>query len=128
MQPNEVLLIDIRSSIGINQDLMIANTLGVIDSDYYNNPKNEGNIGFTLRNLKPAMKLDGFKEMEALNPEADAFEIFQIPIIKDLTEENTVHIKKGERVAQAIFVEFKESDNCNSDTERTGGTGSTGTK
>lgn len=50
MQDDEFLFIDIRSSIGIKKHLMIANTIGVIDSDYYNNQDNEGNICLSLYN------------------------------------------------------------------------------
>lgn len=50
MQDNEVLIAVVRSSMGIKLDLSLANTLGVIDSDYYDNPNNEGNIGVCLRN------------------------------------------------------------------------------
>jgi dUTP pyrophosphatase len=50
MQEGEVLILDIRSSIGINKNLMLANTIGIIDSDYYSNIKNDGNIGICLYN------------------------------------------------------------------------------
>lgn len=50
MQDDEVLLIDIRSSLGIKHEVVLANTIGVIDADYYNNPVNEGNIGICLKN------------------------------------------------------------------------------
>ena len=33
------------------QPIMISNTIGLIDSDYYENPDNDGNIGFRLLNL-----------------------------------------------------------------------------
>ena len=46
---NALLLIP-RSSMG-KQPVMIANTVGLIDSDYYGNPDNDGNIGFRLLNL-----------------------------------------------------------------------------
>ena len=46
---NALLLIP-RSSMG-KQPVMIANTVGLIDSDYYNNESNDGNIGFRLLNL-----------------------------------------------------------------------------
>ena len=29
----------------------IANTIGIIDSDYYSNPDNDGNIGIFLKNI-----------------------------------------------------------------------------
>ena len=37
-----------RSSMGINRGLMLMNTVGIIDSDYYNNEKNEGHIFVSL--------------------------------------------------------------------------------
>lgn len=51
MQPDEYLKLEIRSNLGAEKDLMMANTTGVIDADYYNNPKNEGHIMIYLRNL-----------------------------------------------------------------------------
>ena len=47
---NEALLINVRSSMG-KQPVMISNTQGWIESDYANNPDNDGNIGFRLFNL-----------------------------------------------------------------------------
>ena len=44
MEEDEVLMLYVRSSIGIKKNLMLANGTGVIDSTYYNNPDNEGNI------------------------------------------------------------------------------------
>jgi dUTP pyrophosphatase len=44
MDYNTVLLLFMRSSLGIKKNLMLANTTGVIDSSYYNNEDNEGNI------------------------------------------------------------------------------------
>lgn len=113
MQEDEVLLIDVRSSIGVKKGLMIANTIGVIDSDYYNNESNEGNIIICLRNLNPEFEFYGYDEDTG------------IPKIKDLREENTIVIKAGERVAQGIFVKYLKADNCNSEEERKGGVGST---
>ena len=46
---NALMLIP-RSSMG-KQPIMIANTVGLIDSDYYGNTDNDGNIGFRLLNL-----------------------------------------------------------------------------
>ncbi len=39
-----------RSSLGFNYRLQLDNTVGIIDSDYYNNPKNEGHIMIKLTN------------------------------------------------------------------------------
>ena len=47
---DEALLINVRSSMG-KQPVMIANTQGWVESDYANNPDNDGNIGFRLFNL-----------------------------------------------------------------------------
>ena len=49
MQPNECLVLNVRSSMG--GKFMLANTQGWIDADYYNNENNEGNIGFFLKNI-----------------------------------------------------------------------------
>jgi dUTP pyrophosphatase len=50
MQPDEVFIVNVRSSGGTKLGLMLANTVGWIDADYYNNPDNEGNIGICLWN------------------------------------------------------------------------------
>lgn len=88
---NEALIINVRSSMG-SHPMVMGNSQGWVECDYYNNPKNDGNLGVNLLNLG--------KE----------------PYI----------IKKGDRIAQAMFIPFLESDNCNSDEERLGGFGSTG--
>lgn len=51
MQPDEFLMLDVRSSMG--GKYMLANTIGIIDSDYYSNPDNDGNIGIFLKNISP---------------------------------------------------------------------------
>src|SRR5690554_922658 len=50
MQPGEVLLIFVRSSVGIKHNVTLANGTGVIDASYYGNESNDGNIGICLRN------------------------------------------------------------------------------
>ena len=50
MEPDEVLMIYPRSSVGIKMNLMLANTTGVIDSSYVDNKDNEGNIIVALFN------------------------------------------------------------------------------
>lgn len=49
MQSNEFLILDVRSSMG--GKFMLANTIGIVDSDYYENPDNDGNICFMLKNI-----------------------------------------------------------------------------
>lgn len=49
MGHDEVLKLYPRSSMGM-KGLEIKNTIGIIDSTYYENPNNDGNIGFKLVN------------------------------------------------------------------------------
>ena len=51
MLDNQVLQIYVRSSIGIKKGLILANGTGIIDSDYFSNESNDGNIGVCLRNI-----------------------------------------------------------------------------
>lgn len=88
---NKVLLCYPRSSYGFKFGFNLSNTVGVIDSDYYNNLKNEGHImvGFTVK-----------KEL---------------------------HIKKGDKLFQAVFTRFYTVDYEETNLEeRNGGIGSTG--
>lgn len=45
------LQLSVRSSLPLKHWLIMANSIGVIDADYYNNPDNEGHIYFQLINL-----------------------------------------------------------------------------
>lgn len=88
---DEALLLNVRSSMG-KQPIMIANTQGWIESDYYSNQDNDGNIGFRLFNLG----------------------------------EDDYTITAGDRIGQGMFVKYLPADNCDSNTKRSGGFGSTG--
>lgn len=50
MLPSETLEIYIRSSLGIKKNIMMANQVALIDSDYYENPDNDGEIMICLYN------------------------------------------------------------------------------
>ena len=50
MQPDEVLTIHIRSSMAVKHQLVLVNSVGVVDADYYDNPDNEGHIYIALWN------------------------------------------------------------------------------
>ena len=50
MEPDEVLYIHIRSSLAVKRQLVLLNSVGVVDADYYNNPDNEGHIFIALWN------------------------------------------------------------------------------
>lgn len=48
---NEVLILANRSSNPMKKGLVLANSIGVIDSDYYNNIDNDGHIMFAFYNF-----------------------------------------------------------------------------
>jgi len=47
---DEVFLIFIRSSMAVKYGLQLVNNVGVADSDYYNNPTTDGNLGICIKN------------------------------------------------------------------------------
>jgi dUTP pyrophosphatase len=51
MQSDEVLQVFPRSSLSFKKHLVKLNSVGIIDSDYYNNPDNEGEIMLILYNF-----------------------------------------------------------------------------
>jgi len=51
MQPDEYLGLHIRSGLAVKTGLMLVNSQGIIDSDYYNNLDNEGHIMIALINV-----------------------------------------------------------------------------
>lgn len=91
MLDGDFLLLTVRSSMG-RKGIMMSNTIGIIDSDYYNNSTNEGEIGLMYYNFG----------------------------------EETWKVKKCDRIAQAIFMNYLLTDDDNADGERNGGFGSTG--
>ena len=52
MQGDEVLILANRSSNPGKKGLILANSIGVVDSDYYENPDNDGHIMFAFYNIK----------------------------------------------------------------------------
>lgn len=90
---NEYLMLVVRSSIGIKRGIVLANQIGIIDADYFENQDNDGHIMIALRNV---------------------------------TNESVV-IKKGERVVQGIIMNYLITDDDDPKSEkRSGGIGSTG--
>lgn len=47
----EMLMLCNRSSNPKKKGLVLANGVGIVDSDYYNNPDNEGEIAFAFMNI-----------------------------------------------------------------------------
>lgn len=50
---NQYLELSVRSSCPLKNWLILANSVGIIDADYYNNSDNEGEIFFQFINLSP---------------------------------------------------------------------------
>lgn len=90
MDEDIVLMIYPRSSLGFKYRLILDNTVGIIDSDYYNSD-NEGHIFIKFTNL-------GDKVLE---------------------------IKKGDGIAQGIFLPYFITTDDEVNSKRNGGIGST---
>lgn len=77
MQDDEVLMLYNRSSNPKKKGLVLANSVGVIDKDYYGNADNDGHIMFAFYNIKK-------EDVEIKKGEAIGQAIFQ----KYLTTDN----------------------------------------
>lgn len=53
LDPGTFLQLSVRSSTPLKYWLMLANGVGIIDADYYNNSDNEGEIFLQIYNLSP---------------------------------------------------------------------------
>ena len=83
MNPNEVLFLVVRSSMGFKYNVRMCTQVGIIDHDYYNNETNEGHIYIALQN-------EGNKDYIVKKGESYAQGIF----IKYLTVDNEEKITK----------------------------------
>ena len=52
MMDNEYLMLANRSSNPGKKGLILANSVGIVDKDYYENPDNDGHIMFAFFNIK----------------------------------------------------------------------------
>lgn len=57
MLDDEVLQIYIRSSLASKRGLIMVNSVGIIDADYYNNKTNEGHILLAIKNISTTTQL-----------------------------------------------------------------------
>lgn len=73
---DEVLILANRSSNPMKKGLVLANSIGVIDSDYYNNPDNDGHIMFAFYNF-------GDKDITLQKGEAIGQGFFQKYLVTD---------------------------------------------
>ena len=51
MPQDEYLAVHVRSSVGIKKSIVLSNIQGIIDSDFYANPTNDGEIMIALTNI-----------------------------------------------------------------------------
>ena len=99
MENGWVLMIFPRSGLGFKYRLMLDNTVGVIDSDYYYSD-NEGHIMIKLTNCSG--------------------------VGKSAQSGKTLTLKAGQGFAQGVFLPFGITTDDDTDTARNGGFGSTG--
>lgn len=111
-----------RSSYGFKYKMTLSNTVGIIDRDYYNNPKNEGHILISCRNgldfegcpvkLVPDIVNGGSRPtLDMDHPE---------------TKKRILDIDKGTAFCQGIIMNaFLVDDDEPVEKERVGGIGST---
>ena len=85
MADDEYLMLCNRSSNPKKKGLILANSVGIIDKDYYGNPDNDGHIMFAFFNVKDV-------EVEIKKGEAIGQAIFQKYFVAD--DDNA----EGERV------------------------------
>ena len=84
MKVDEFLMLDVRSSMG--GKFMLANTIGIVDSSYYSNEDNDGNIGIFLKNIS--------NETLSINKgDRIAQGLFAKYLITD--DDNAIKIRKG---------------------------------
>ena len=76
MQDDEVVLLYNRSSNPKKKGLIMANSVGVIDKDYYGNPDNDGHFMFAFYNIKE-------EDVEIKKGEAIGQAIFQKYLMAD---------------------------------------------
>ena len=76
MQDDEVLYLYNRSSNPKKKGLILANSVGVIDKDYYGNPDNDGHIMFAFYNIKD-------EDIEIKKGEAIGQAVFQKYLVVD---------------------------------------------
>lgn len=50
MNSDEMLMIVIRSSLGFKYNTRMCNQIGIVESDYYNNPDNDGHLFVKIQN------------------------------------------------------------------------------
>jgi len=73
---DEVLILANKSSFPLKKGLIMANSIGIIESDYYNNCSNEGHLMFMYYNI-------GFKDIVIKKGESAGQAYFQKFLVAD---------------------------------------------
>ena len=107
MDDGWVLMVFPRSGMGFKYRLMLDNTVGVIDADYYNSD-NEGHIMIKITNNSA---LGSVQKCTPGEPEVSG---------------KVLHIAAGHAFAQGVFLPFGITTDDDVANERNGGLGSTG--
>lgn len=112
LDPDKILMLAPRSS-SAKQYIRLGNTIGIIDSDYYNNKDNEGHILICMRkSLRNIYKVSYEKGQSTVS-------------VGDLDYSHVLY-KEGEKIAQGIILPFFTADEEDVTATREGGFGSTG--
>ena len=86
MQDDEVLILANRSSNPGKKGLILANSIGVVDKDYYGNKDNDGHIMFAFYNIKET-------DIEIKKGDAIGQAIFQKYLVTD--DDNAMGIRES---------------------------------
>ena len=119
-----VLQIYPRSSLGFKYNMTLANTVGIIDKDYFNNKKNEGHILISCINN---MTFEGCPMKEVPDIRRGR-KVNTIDLEHPETQSRFIKIEKGTAFAQGIITRvFTTTNDSPVKEEREGGIGSTNT-
>ena len=117
-----VLQIYPRSSLGFKYNMTLANTVGIIDKDYFNNKKNEGHILISCIN---GMSFEGCP-MKQVPDIRSGRKVTTIDLEHPETQSRFIKIDKGTAFAQGLIIKvYRTKDDSPVAEEREGGIGST---
>ncbi len=85
-EDDEVLILANKSSFPLKKGLIMSNSIGIIESDYYNNESNEGHLMFMYYNIS-------FTDKVIKKGESAGQAYFQKFLIAD--NDNATNIRKG---------------------------------
>lgn len=99
-----------KSGLGFRYRLQLDNTIGLIDSDYYNNPNNEGHILVSITNdLK----------------ESHSVILNKITNKPEFAKESIINLPTGKSFVQGVFLPYGIAEEDEVTASREGGFGST---